>query len=149
MPPNRIFSPLQTSTVRASIPTTVVCADFFFWRARACLHDDKYRTILIAWFLHARFSSFVDVSATAWTQTKDVKERRKLCVRQETHTKKTQLQQKREASPRKNGTLILTAWRRDENRKDIERWTIKYFCLFLVWKTNLFKGSIKKLTKIE
>ena len=59
------------------------------------------------------------ISATAWTQTKDVKERRKLCVGQETHTGKTQLQQKREASPRKNGTLILTACRRDEHRKDI------------------------------
>ena len=69
------------------------------------------------------------ISATACTQTKDVKER-KLYVGQATHTKKTQLQQKHEASLRKSGTLILTAWRTGENRNDIERRTIKYFCQF-------------------
>ena len=90
------------------------------------------RTILIGWVLHARFSSFVDVTkekfqsqsgitcfrpglaereklqsypGKMWSLRLPGPKERKLCVGQATHTKKTQLQQKREPSPRKKTGL--------------------------------------------
>lgn len=89
------------------------------------------------------------ISATAWTQTKDVKERRKLCVGQETHTKKTQLQQKPEASPRKTGRWSSQHGEEIKTEKILKGEQSNIFACFLFGKQTFSRAPLKKWQRLS